>query len=137
MWGVDMSILVPVDPSALIFRTLIETFAGILMLYLVFTQRKWATVFLELSIVFAVIDRTFIFIGRDPTIFFTHDLLTTLSSLMVLCTVIARVFETDNIAKKCEDILKKAVDTLIQENEEESSNEVDRQKRTLVGDSHG
>ena len=119
-----MAIAVLVDPDSLIFRTIIEVFAGFILLYLVFTQKRWSTVFLELSVVFAVIDRTMIFIGRDPSILLTHDLLTTMSSIMVLCTVIVRLFEYDSAAKKYKKILNTAIESLVQERKESASSEV-------------
>ena len=119
-----MAIAVLVDPDSLIFRTIIEVFAGFILLYLVFTQKRWSTVFLELSVVFAVIDRTMIFIGRDPSILLTHDLLTTMSSIMVLCTVIVRLFEYDSAAKKYKKTLNTAIESLVQERKESASSEV-------------
>ena len=119
-----MAIAVLVDPDSLMFRTIIEVFAGFILLYLVFTQKRWSTVFLELSVVFAVIDRTMIFIGRDPSILLTHDLLTTMSSIMVLCTVIVRLFEYDSAAKKYKKILNTAIESLVQERKESASSEV-------------
>ena len=73
---------------------------------------------------FAVIDRTMIFIGRDPSILLTHDLLTTMSSIMVLCTVIVRLFEYDSAAKKYKKILNTAIESLVQERKESASSEV-------------
>ena len=119
-----MAIAVLVDPDSLMFRTIIEVFAGFILLYLVFTQKRWSTVFLELSVVFAVIDRTMIFIGRDPSILLTHDLLTTMSSIMVLCTVIVRLFEYDSAAKKYKKTLNTAIESLVQERKESASSEV-------------
>jgi hypothetical protein len=110
----SLSVQVSVDPVTLLIRTIIETLAGLILLYLILTQRKWASVFLELSILCAVTDRTLILLHSPLA---THDVLTTISSIMILSTVIARVIETKSITDRCREILGVAVDSIIKEKE--------------------
>jgi hypothetical protein len=99
-----MSITVPVDTTSLLIRTTIETVAGLLLMWLVITRGKWASLFLELAIFFAVVDRTFLLLGRYA--FFSHDIFTTASSIMILITVITRILEDELTRRRLVKLLR-------------------------------